>query len=499
MDTPDEAPNFEVENSVIDGECCWPWQEAELYEPFVSGGDEGISWINFSNPEVLTPSLEGPLPQGTLDDEVARSSSMAHRARDPETALFTDLAHSTPVSPQVVISRNELNQNSRSNWLSLEEMRIFFHQYAVQVLSMSERSENPWSTVVWPMACQSEALFHALAAIACFQQVRNVPFMHEQGLAHIQESLQDFIKEQNDEDTGHDVLIATALALSIATSWNSQKPSIDYDHIQTAKRLIHQSIITCKTSPCFREISYQMRFLSRAWLHRDVLARFTCSSNPVLDLELFSFIANSSNLGPTSEELDPLMGYSTTLFPTLGRVANLVSEIRTRFTRRNSPVIISKAIELRHTIEDWAPAVDLEKVDDPTPIMTDAIQTAEAYRWATLLLLQQAVPELPSLVSYKELGQRVLVYLATVPNASLTILIHTYPLMIAATEAVEEEDREFVRDRWKSLSERITTGIIDRCIEITEEVWYRRDLHLAEWLSRNGPEAMGFRDSLKSV
>ena len=124
--------------------------------------------------------------------------------------------------------------------------------------------------------------------------------------------------------------------------------------------------------------------------------------------------------------------------------------------------------------------------------MVECIQTAEAYRWSTLLLLQEAVPELPSLVSYQELGQKTLVYLATIPGSSPTLNVHIYPLMVAATEAVEEEDREFVRDRWNIMRKRMVNGIIDRCADIMEEVWLRRDAHFAEWLAQNSPDPLTF-------
>jgi hypothetical protein len=141
---------------------------------------------------------------------------------------------------------------------------------------------------------------------------------------------------------------------------------------------------------------------------------------------------------------------------------------------RNSPVVISQALELKREIEDWAPPIDLETVQDPSQLMTDAIQTAETYRWSALALLYQAVPELPNLTSYGELAQKILVYLATIPLSSPTVIVHILPLMVAGNDAVLQEDREFVRDRWKAMSQRLVTGIIERALEITEEVWKRR-------------------------
>jgi hypothetical protein len=93
-------------------------------------------------------------------------------------------------------------------------------------------------------------------------------------------------------------------------------------------------------------------------------------------------------------------------------------------------------------------------------------------------MLYQAIPELPNLTSYGELGQKILIYLATIPLSSTTIIVHIYPLLVAGCDAVEEEDREFVRERWAAMSQRMVTGTVDRCTKITEEVWKRREEYL---------------------
>lgn len=206
----------------------------------------------------------------------------------------------------------------------------------------------------------------------------------------------------------------------------------------------------------------------------DVIARFTCLDlcPPVPD----SLVATTVGLLDfNTSKLDPLMGYATTFFPIMRRVADLICRVRVKNALRNSPVIISQALELKRSIEDWTPPIDLELIEDHPQLMTDAIQTAEAYRWSILSLLYQAVPELPNQTSYGELAQKTLVYIATIPLSSPTIIVHILPLIIAGNDAVEEEDRDFVRDRWRAMSNRLVTGIVERALEITEEVWRRRD------------------------
>jgi hypothetical protein len=50
--------------------------------------------------------------------------------------------------------------------------------------------------------------------------------------------------------------------------------------------------------------------------------------------------------------------------------------------------------------------------------------------------------------------------------------------MVAGADTVEKEDREFVRERWQATSQRLAESSVSRCLELTEEVWKRRDEYL---------------------
>jgi hypothetical protein len=130
---------------------------------------------------------------------------------------------------------------------------------------------------------------------------------------------------------------------------------------------------------------------------------------------------------------------------------------------------------LKRQIENWSISIDLESIDDHQSLMIDSIQTAEAFRWSTLCSPYQTVPELPNQTSYEELTQKISVYLATVPLSSPTPKIHFFPLIVAGADAVEEEDREFVRERSKAVSQRLAKSSVSRCLDVTEEVWEGRD------------------------
>ncbi|KAF7592114.1 hypothetical protein BBP40_000662 [Aspergillus hancockii] len=216
----------------------------------------------------------------------------------------------------------------------------------------------------------------------------------------------------------------------------------------------------------------RLKFLASTWLYRDVIARLTCT-NLVTSMEVQPIDSYSSlSFYLDERQIDPLMGCGTALFPLIGSLVKLVRRVLGRAENRNSPAIISKAIGVRMAIEAWVPSVDS---DSPNSYILDLVQTAEAYQYASPLLLRQAVPELPASCSMSKLAQKTPVFLATISPSSRTIHAQIFPLMIAGCEAFDEDDQKWVRQRWDLMSTRMMTTMIDRCRDITSEVWRRRD------------------------
>ncbi|KAL1595055.1 hypothetical protein SLS60_009741 [Paraconiothyrium brasiliense] len=479
----------------------WPWVEEDVSNiPLPDFDLSTLPWMDFSHLD-FPSAADG---NETLEQIMEEAST--ENGHGPEGSLGSadnvnpDSFLPSPDSPSLNVPNFPFFQNIEIEADDREEVESLFHQECLTVLSIWEdRDRNPWRTMIWPMTQESKALYHAVAAMTFLMQSKYTPNARDKGLIHARKSTQQLAADLSNGEIQIDTALAATIALGFAEAWDFQKSSTGRTHIQGARILLQQSISQLQLSqPSDDAVSARLRFLANTWIYMDTLARLTSDCGPSLDPDLLHFFTDAGPLA-IREELDPLMGYAASLFPIIGRVADLIATIRTRNQRRNSPIIISKGIELRHVIEDWSPAVDLEQVAKPTSNMIEAIQTAEAYRWATLLLLQEAVPELPSLVAYKELGQKTLVYLATIPSNSATINVHTYPLMVAATEAVEEEDREFVRDRWNIMRKRMVNGIIDRCEDVMEEVWRRRDAHFSEWLARNSPDPATFGFSPSSA
>lgn len=376
---------------------------------------------------------------------------------------------------------------------SPEMLTYRFDKLTCGILSvMDGPNDNPWRTLIWPLAQQSPALYHAVTAMTAFHSSTDVPALRVVGHEHKQASIR-YIQEGIRDNTMDDqIAIATALALGFSESWD-QHTATGNTHIKGAQALVKRALEAHKANPlCDVELA-RLKFLCNAWVYMDVIARLTSvDSDESNDFDQTFYFdpmppqSDSTGFGidfgmPIDARLDPLMGCANTLFPLVGRVANLVRKVCRSQT--NSPAVISQANDIKLALEAWEPPAFIERPEDPTTDVQHTLQTAEAYRWAALLHLHQSVPELPSPTS-AELARRVLQYLATVPLASRTVIVHIFPMMVASCEARSPEDRLWVRERWAAMGQRMRIGVIEKSATVMEEVWRRRDAYEAQPTTR---------------
>jgi hypothetical protein len=353
---------------------------------------------------------------------------------------------------------------------SPEMLMLRFDKQTCGILSVKDGpTENPWRTLVWPLARDSPALYHAIASMTAFHTSKEKPALRVDGMEHMRRSIRSLAT--GIEKMRTDTALATTLVLAFSESWD-QHISTGIEHLRGAKILVNQAIVSHQKKPLSGDDLSRLRFLCNTWIYMDVIARLTSVDDEGTDFDHYTPLNMPSF--PNNNEIDPLMGCGSTLFPLIGRVANLCR--RVRLVDSNSIQVISQANQLKELIEQWAPPPGsaFERPEDPTSEIQHALQTAEAYRYATLLYLHQAVPEIPSLTS-AQLAKKVLIYLATVPLSSRLVIVQIYPLLAAGCEAYDAEDRQWVEDRWQSMSSRMWIGNVDRCWEVMQEVWSRRD------------------------
>lgn len=405
-----------------------------------------------------------------VEEEVVREPQLS------DVDLWTPRppAHSRSFPPSSAKTRDDsvvrVYRQPEAKAGSPEMLMLRFDKQTCGILSVKDGpTENPWRTLIWPLARDEPALYHAIASLTAFHTSRERPELRVDGMEHMRSSIRHLALRL--ETMSIDAALATTLVLAFSESWD-QHISTGIEHLRGARILVHQALVSHRKRNVSGDDFARLRFLCNTWVYMDVIARLTSVDEE--DSSDFAHLLAPLNDPFSRSEIDPLMGCASSLFPLIGRVANLCRKVRNVTT--NSIAIISQAMELKEAIVQWSPPplAAIERPEDPTSEIQHALQTAEAYRYSTLLCLHQAVPEIPSWTS-AQLAKKVLVYLATVPLSSRLVIVQIYPLLAAGCEAYELEDRQWVQERWQSMAARMWIGNIDRCWEVMQEVWCRRD------------------------
>jgi hypothetical protein len=422
---------------------------------------------SFYQPSGLTPPAEAP-----DEDDVEEIP------RDFGSDWISPLPSPTPSTSSSSSSESCLLPLLKQPQFPLgspESLMLRFDRDTCGILSVKDGpDENPWRNLLWPLAHDCSALYHAIASMTSFHHSKGSRRMKYQGIEHVQTA----IKELNSNMTNMHIhaAISTTLVLAFSESWDLHIKT-GTDHIKGARALLDKALVQHKQCPTQGDDYNRLKFLCNSWLYMDVIARLTSTeSDDSSDFDDFLDILDINASGQKSTEMDPLMGCASTLFPVIGRVANLVRKVR--LSESNSPSIISQALELCTQLEDWEPPSCIETPQDETTTPHDSLNTGNAYKYATLLYLHQAVPEIQS-PSSAWLARKTLCHLASVNPTSRSVIVHIFPLMAAGCEAVSDEDREWVQDRWEMLNLRMKIGVIEKSLQVTQEVWKRRDAHFA--------------------
>ncbi|KAJ6014416.1 hypothetical protein N7540_009007, partial [Penicillium herquei] len=477
---------------------------------------DSFNFLSYLEPFPTNISFDDDLISSTNVDTVSGPLAFGPQAFQPTSEAGFDLTQLLKDDNEEIEEIVRLSNRSSGSWdsiLSRQSDNIFdfsrlpgqpslapespemlamrFDKLTCGILSVKDGStENPWRTLIWPLAKETPALYHALFALTAFHSCKENPSLRVQGVKHMRQSMTCL--RQQIQSMRADMALATSLALAFADTWD-QNTRTCVQHLRGAKALMFKVLNAGLQGRLNPEELERIRFLYNTWTYMDVIARLTSldESGPQ-DLNPAIFHLP----GDAVHEIDPLMGCAATLFPIIGRVARLVQKVRK--CSSNSVSIVSQGMELKSLVEQWEPPQWFEAPEDPTSEVQHSIQVAHAYRWATLLYLHQAVPEIPS-DPPEELAQRVLLLLATVPPSSRATIIQMFPLLAAGSEVDGEDDRKWVMDRWFVVQSRLMLGGIDRCLDVVREVWARRDKLKAQKEQQNivssGANSSGSADS----
>ena len=447
-----QSESLDLSNDYSELSVC---QDHEMHDPFYEGVDEDVEDIGDGGRLPRQWPMAYPSPSPT--ESSSSNGSLLTLATLYKTPNFN------PFGTDMLIAR--------------------FASETCGILSIKDgQHENPWRTMLLPMSFGVPALHHAILALSAFHASRDDARFRIPGLKHMQKSIQ-YLGQQLGV-MRRDTALATTLVLAFSESWH-EETSTGMRHLKAARTLVTQAIANNNDNADFEELE-RLKFLRNTWIYMDVIARITaadCDDSNNLD-SLFAPV-----YGPESqdEDLDPLMGCASRLFPLIGDVANLVREIRK--LNSSSPRIVSRAADLKAQILKWRPPLHLRVPEDESIEVSHALNTAEAYRWSAILFLHQAVPMIATEPS-PDLAERILYHLVAVPLSSRVIIIQIFPLLVAGCELITDENRLLVKDRWASMTSRMAIGNLDRCSDVVDEVWARRDLMMQLAQDRIKPDMM---------
>ncbi|KIW26799.1 uncharacterized protein PV07_06604 [Cladophialophora immunda] len=421
-------------------------------------------------------AMQIPTPLSMLEPSFSNTAFQAFRASSP-TPSETSTA-SSKSSDMTILAQPSLDASSP------EMLMLRFDKQTCGILSVKDGpTENPWRTLIWPLARESPALYHAISSMTAFHGAHEIPNLHVPGMAHMTKAIKRLAFEI--ENMRLDSALATSLALAFSEGWD-RHVSTGVQHLRGAKVMVNNAVIRHRRDMQMGQMTTQdanrLKFLCNTFVYMDVIARLT-SLEEAPDLNFEEILATVNSPFGDQVEVDPLMGCATTLFPLMGRVANLIQRVRK--TESNSLTIISTAMELKEQLQQWqVPSVLIfERPEDPNSEVQHSVQTAEAYRYATLLYLHQAVPEIPSDPA-ASLAKKVLVTLASVPLSSRATIVQIFPLFAASCEVTDPDDRSWVMQRWQAMIRRLKIGNVNSCWRVVQEVWTRRDAYEDEKSNR---------------
>lgn len=368
-----------------------------------------------------------------------------------------------------------------------------FNRFTSGIVSIKNGpTENPWRTLLWPLCESHGCLFHAVGAMTKFHMSKFDEGLRIEAMDHMKKCFRLLAQGLSEETIPLEVALASTLSLAWAEAWD-RSIFTGVAHLRGASTILKQLSAAYRKSG--RKLTPFLEFLFNNYLYLDVCIRLSIDTgdNDILkeftsenEISKANYVSELSLF--SNESIDPLLGCAQTLFPLVGEVGSLAMEVQK--SKDVSLEALAKGCDLYNKLEKWCPSLKNQvHFEDPDCDWHSCLATAEAYRYAALLYLHQAVPEMPSKWNSAELAQKIISYIASIPATSRTCVVHIFPLLIAGCEVESSQDRSWIIDRWSVLSRFMWVSNIDRTIDIVREVWRRRDSS-----NKNNIREYGVRD-----
>jgi hypothetical protein len=306
---------------------------------------------------------------------------------------------------------------------------------------------NPYRTAVIPMIHRSLPLLHVVQSMAAFQigQIGLGILNRRWAVDALQGDSVSAVERVCTDETA-----LTMMLLGLTSSWY-RDTTCTSNELLAARALMKQYVGRVREIPPFVVNAY------RYW---ECVSAFSVDS----DEPPSEFPVTPSN------DLDPLVGVGTDLFPVLSLLG---WSIRRHCASHCRSELLSDSDHDRFIRGIEAALLSWQSPESPLIhfLGPEAVSAAESYRLAGLISLYRTHPYLGGNV--QKIARACLESLRMAPDDGLVTA--SMPLLITGCEQEDDEDREFVLSKFQVLEKMVGLQVISRIKELVQEVWSRKD------------------------
>ncbi|OLN86753.1 hypothetical protein CCHL11_03840 [Colletotrichum chlorophyti] len=439
------------------------------------------------------------------DEEIVRRGSFVRRESAPQLAVtraqrHPDLAMVAPVS--VTSPRLEFLFPTFSEFSDRPNRRALVDHFTnimshLIVLRETEAG-NPFQQLVLPLCHSSPTVTNAIYALAsahlenrgCGQTEEKAVYFHNQAIQGLARLI-----ELGGEANKNELLATIMLLVYYEVLVQQGRSNIVDGHLKGAIAIMTNNDNTNPTSA----------FLERAFRFYDVIAALSFGTAPLSTAPATGCLVPFPPLdSPSTSPLntvDTLLGMSTTLWPIIHRLSNLLA-LKTELQTATANGQLTKAAVLRsefettsdaieHALKQWKPSFppgfsaeisDDLATEEPELAAERArlhsiLNNALAYRHSAFVYLYRSIygyPRRHHLV--QQHTHAALSHCAATVSHAGPMAALLWPLFVAACEAISFEDRELARQAFVAVERRQGMTNIQRAWTIAQEVWRRADM-----------------------
>ncbi|KAI1087841.1 hypothetical protein F5B19DRAFT_45402 [Rostrohypoxylon terebratum] len=414
------------------------------------------------------------------------------RSIQPDLAMIAPCPIGSPRLDFVLPAFSEFSNRPNRRALVDHFCNVLSH-----LIVFREESGNPFQQLVLPLSYESPPITNAIYALASAHLEYRGVETSEKSLYFHNRAIQGLARliEQEGKVDKIELLAAIMLLVYYEVLVQRGRSSIVDGHLKGALTIMSAS--QEKSTPA-------SLFLERAFRFYDVITALSLGSAPLSTAPaagcLIPFAPLDAPAASPLSNVDTLLGMSTTLWPIMHRLSNLLS-LKNDIERASRENQTSKGAVLRMEFETTSQAIEtaltrwepflppnivildgmLRNIDGEEipeqPLLQSIFHNALAYRHSAFVYLYRTIYGYPA---HREVVQKHV-------HLALTHCVETvtyggpmgallWPLFVAACEAVSAEDRALSQRAFVGIDQRQGMTNIAQAWKITQEVWKRLDV-----------------------